>query len=87
MGDGLVQQTDFLHGLAGGVSAFADGVGDFIGLAESEAHASIAVAHDDNGAEAEATAAFDDLGAAVDEYDVLVELVLFVGTVGSLFAH
>jgi hypothetical protein len=41
-------------------------MGHFVGLAVADADAAGAVAGDDEGREAERTAAFDDLGATVD---------------------
>ena len=57
------------HVLAGSFAALADGVGDFVGLAVAEADFAFVVADDDERAEGEVAAAFDDLGAAVDADD------------------
>ena len=59
------------------VVALADGLGHFVRLAESDAHVTGFVTDDDERAEAEAPAALDDLGDAVDVDDALLEL-LFV---------
>src|SRR5262245_46011654 len=47
---------------------------DFVVLAVAPAHASLAVAHHDERVEAEALAALDDLGAALDLDDDLLQL-------------
>jgi hypothetical protein len=47
--------------------------GHLLGLAVADAHGAVAVADDDERREAEATAALDDLGHAVDRHDALDE--------------
>ena len=59
------------------VVALADRLGDLVRLAEADADVPGLVADDDERAEAEAPAALDDLGDAVDVDDALLEL-LFV---------
>jgi hypothetical protein len=61
-----VLHDDREHVPLGQLGALADGVGHFVGLAQGVADAAVAVAHHDERAEAEATAALDHLGAAVD---------------------
>ena len=51
----------------------ADGLGHLARLAQPGAHHAAAVADDDQGAEAEAAAALDDLRDAVDLDDLLLE--------------
>ncbi len=63
--------------LSGLVVPLADRLGHLVGLAETDADVPRLVAHDDERAEAEAPAALDDLGDAVDVDDALLEL-LFV---------
>src|SRR5271166_270991 len=58
----------------GAVDALADGLGHFVGLAQAEAHQAVVIAGDDQGAEAEAASALDDLGDAVDMHDLLFDL-------------
>ncbi len=48
---------------------------DLVGLAETVSDLALAVANDDNGAKAKATAAFDDFGNPVDENNFLYELL------------
>jgi hypothetical protein len=52
-------------------AAFADGFRNFHGFAETQSNFSLAVSSNDQGAEAETATAFDDLGGAVDENDLL----------------
>src|SRR5690606_3681609 len=57
------------------LGALTDGIGNFLGFAEAHANLPVAVAHDDEGAEAEAPTTLDDLGHAVDVDHPLLELV------------
>ena len=57
----------------GVLDALADGLGNLAGLAQPAADVARAVADDDDRAEAEAAAALDDLGDAVDLDDALFE--------------
>src|SRR3954468_18640276 len=59
------------HALLGGLGGLLDGVGDLIGLAVADADVALAVADDRESGEAEATSALHDLGATVDEDDLL----------------
>ena len=62
------------------VVALADGLGDLVGLAETDAHVARLVAHDDERRKGEAPTALDHLGHAVDGDDALLEF-LFVNLV------
>ena len=62
------------HVLARLIVALADGLGHLVGLAEADADVTRLVADDDERREAEAPAALDDLGHAVDVDDALLEL-------------
>src|SRR5262249_7647400 len=62
--------------LASLVVALADRLRHLVGLAETHADVPALVAHDDQRREAEAAAALDDLGHAVDVDDALLELFL-----------
>ncbi len=55
------------------LDALADRFGNFACLADRKAHAALAVADDDERAETETLAAFDDLRHAVDAHDGLLE--------------
>ena len=61
------------HVLAGVLGTLANRFGNFVGLAVADADAALPVADDGEGGEAEATATFDDLRAAVDKDDLLDE--------------
>src|SRR5258708_2660778 len=69
--DGAALELDGDHALLGGLGGFLDGVGDLVGLAVADADHALAVADDGKRGEAEAPAALDDLGAAVDEDHLL----------------
>jgi hypothetical protein len=53
------------HALLGGFSRLANRVGDFVGLAEADAHATLLVSHRDDCVEREPPTALHDLGAAI----------------------
>jgi len=53
-----------------------EALGHFIGLAETHAHVTVLVTHDDERREREAPAAFDDLRHAVDVDDALFEVLV-----------
>jgi hypothetical protein len=74
MRNGRILQRNLDHPLFGHVAPFADGFGDFNRLAEAEADATAFVAGNDQSAEAEAAAAFDDFGGAVDENHFFAQL-------------
>ena len=59
------------------LNTLADGFGNFSCLTHTAADAALAVANDDQGAEAEITTALDDLGNAVDSYEFFFEFALF----------
>ncbi len=65
--DGVVFDLHLNHVLAGAFGALANRFGDFVGLAEVDANLTFAVTHNHEGREAETTAAFDDLGTAVNK--------------------
>jgi hypothetical protein len=60
--------------LAGRIGSFADGFGDFVGLAETDADLAFAVTNDEERAEAEAATALDDFGASVNKDDLLEQI-------------
>ena len=62
MGNGPIHDGNFEHRAGGSFLGFADGVGNFIGLAVANADLSSAVANNDYGGETEVTSAFHDLG-------------------------
>src|SRR5262249_34928496 len=62
------------HALLRPLDPLADRLRHLVGLPETEAHPSCAVADHDQGAEAEAAAALDDLRHAIDVDDLLLEL-------------
>src|SRR5436190_2220122 len=69
--DGALLEGDVGHAGFGDFAAFADGVGDFAGLAETDANPALAIADNDERAKAEPAAAFDDFGGAIDKNDLL----------------
>jgi hypothetical protein len=70
--DGVAAEIDADEGAVGAVGSLADRIGNFLGLAVTHADAALAIpCHDERG-EVEATAAFDDLRAAVDVDDLVV---------------
>src|SRR5205814_681328 len=71
MRDGRAAHGDRDHVLLGDLDAFLDGGRDFLGLAGAVADLPLAVADDDEGAEAEVLAALDDLRHAVDVDDLV----------------
>ncbi len=60
----------------GGFRRLADGLGNLTGLAVTETDATLLVADDDEGREAEATAALHHLGDAVDVDELVHELAV-----------
>ncbi len=79
--NGVALEGNGFEMLAGRISGFADGFGDFVGLAESDADLALAIADDEERAEAEATATLDDLGASIDENDFFEKVgLVFVTT-------
>ena len=75
MRNGRVLERNGNHLVAGQFAAAADRVRDFAGLAEANAHAAVFVAHDHERAEIETASALDDFGGAVDEHDLLDQLL------------
>ena len=63
------------HLVAGQFAAFANGIGDFAGFAQTNTHTAPLVANDHQRAEIEAASAFDDFGGAVDEDNLLVKFL------------
>ena len=61
MRDGVLVNGHIDHSLLRGFGGLADGLADFVGLAEADADAAVVVAGNDQSAEAEATSALDDL--------------------------
>ena len=59
------------HRLAGCFRSFADRLAHLIGFAESDTYTALHVTSHDEGAEAETTTSFDNLGASVDEDNLL----------------
>ena len=80
MGNGVFTNGNFDKRLASRVGGLANGFGNFICLAESTADLASLVASNNEGAEAEATAAFDDFGATINEDNLLAEL----GSLGAV---
>ena len=77
VGDGGAGQAHVDHVLLGVLDALADGLGHLSGLAQTEAHAALLVAHDHEGGELEDTAALDGLADAVQRNELLGELAGF----------
>ena len=73
--NGRVLQRHADHLRAGHFAALANGIRHFAGLAQADAHAAVLVADDDQRAEIEAASAFDDFGGAIDEHDLLGQLL------------
>src|SRR5690606_14299157 len=78
-GDNLVRdrrrcEGDGHHVLAGDRTALLDGLGNLARLAQSQTDAALAVSDDDQRTEAEAPAAFHDLGRMVDVNHLLDQL-------------
>src|SRR4051812_45629439 len=70
------------HAFLGGLGGLLDGVGDLVGLAVADAHIAFAITYDGKRRETETTTALHDLGAAIDEHDLLKHAGLArVGTV------
>src|SRR5262249_45546045 len=72
--DGAVHEGDVEHALLGLLDALADGLRHLLRLAQAEAHTAGTVAHDHEGAEAEAPPALHDFRHAIDVDDLLLEL-------------
>jgi hypothetical protein len=64
-------ERHFLHRFARSFGRFPDRFGDFVRFAETDADLPIVIARDNQRTKAETPAAFYDLGATVDEDDLL----------------
>jgi hypothetical protein len=71
--DGVATEIDANEGAVGAVGSFADCIRNFLGLAVTHTDAALAITCHDERGKVEATAAFDDLRAAVDVDDLVVE--------------
>lgn len=89
VGDGVVVEMNEVHLLARSFGGFLDGICHFVSLAKAPADATILVARDNKGAEAETTATFDDLGASVDVDDFFdgVATGIAISGVADFFCH
>ena len=87
MGDGAIDDAHWLEHLFGTLTGFLDGISHFVGLAEAQADLAELVARDNEGGEAEAPTALDDLGAAIDEDNLFGNFVAIrIGWSGTFFA-
>ena len=68
--DDLTRDT-LWHRFAGRFRSFADRLRNFVRLAETDADRTVVIAGHDQSAEAESPAAFDHLGATIDEHHFL----------------
>jgi hypothetical protein len=68
MGNGGAAQLDQTQFAMGAFGAFLYGIGHFLGFAETQANAALAVTGYHQGRKAEATTTFDHFGATVDVY-------------------
>ena len=68
--NGPIQQLDLLHVLFGPIRCLANGIGNLIGLSETESHGTVSVADNDQGAEAESPTALDHLGNTIQINDL-----------------
>src|SRR3954465_205808 len=78
--DGAGDAGHAVEALLGLLDALGDRRGHLLGLAVADAHGAVAVAHDHQGGEAEATTTLDDLGHAVDGHHALDEVALLGGS-------
>ena len=76
VGNRVVPERNGFEMFAGRIGGFADGFGDFVGLAETDAYLALAIPDDEERAEAESATAFDDFGASVDEDDFFEQVRL-----------
>src|SRR5262249_30873485 len=74
MRDGVALERDAEEVLLRVLAALADRLGDLVGLAQAHAHVAVAVAHDDEGREADPPAALHHLGHAVDVDHAIAEI-------------
>jgi hypothetical protein len=81
VGNGGSLEIHLEHLLAGILGRLFDGLRNFVGFAVSDADASAAITDDDQSAEAEGAAAFDDFGAAVDSDDGGFDSPFFAATI------
>src|SRR5690606_15740626 len=82
VGDGSADERDAEEVLASFLDTLLDGRGNFLGLAVADADQTVAVAHDHQSGEAEATTALDDLRHTVDRDDTL-DVVRLLGSVAA----
>jgi hypothetical protein len=75
MRNGVAGNADGRHCGAAVLTALADGVGHFVGLAQTDADLALLVTGDDQRTEAESTTAFDDLRGTVDEQDLFRQFI------------
>src|ERR687894_149174 len=80
--DGAGDARHLVEVLLGLLDALGDRRGHLLGLAVADAHGAVAVAHDHQGGEAEATTTLDDLGHAVDG-DHALDVVALLGGCAS----
>src|SRR3954463_3406750 len=80
--DGAGDAGHLVEVLLGLLDALGDGRGHLLGLAVTDAHGAVAVAHDHESGEAEAPTALDDLGHAVDGHHAL-DVVALLGGCGT----
>src|SRR5258706_11005783 len=70
-----VFKGDSNHLRAGHFAGLANRIGDLTGFAESDPHAAMLVADDDQRTEIKTASAFDDFGGALDEHNLLGEFL------------
>src|SRR5687767_13848563 len=86
VGNGAVFQGDRNHLGLGDFATFADSIGDFTCLAETDADAALLVANNDESTEAETATTFDDLGGAINKHNLLAQFrSAFAKEVGLAF--
>ena len=76
MRNGPVDDRDVLHQGLGLDCGLSNGLRNLVGLAETQPDHALGIADDNDGRKAEATAALDDLGHAVDVDDLVDEPVI-----------
>src|ERR1039458_1873197 len=75
MRNGRVLERHADHLRAGHLTALANGIRHFAGLPQTNPHAAVLVANHDQRTKIETASAFDDLGRAVNEYDLLGQFI------------
>jgi hypothetical protein len=76
--NGIFVDGDVDHSLLGRFGGFANGLADFVGLAETNADATTVIAGNDQRTKAETPTTLDDLRAAVDEDHLLDRFLWFL---------